>query len=87
MNRAADDLAPHCDALTLGAFMLALEPGYYLICSGWHSNFSKPLGDPKGAAAAGANGSLRREFSSGTTVTWSNADGINIEWAPEAGSV
>lgn len=87
VNRAADDLAPHCDALTLGAFMLALEPGYFVMCSGWHSNYSKPLGEPKGAAAATAGGEgLRREFASGTVVTWSSAGGIDIEWAAGAGT-
>lgn len=83
VNRDPTDLSPHCDYLTLGAFMLALEPGCYVLCSGWHANYSKPLGNPKSRAlrvGGAGEGALEREFESGTKVTWSKAAGIHIEW-------
>ena len=83
VNRDPEDFSPHCDELTLGVFMLALEPGCYVLCSGWHANYSKPLGNPisRAVRVGGEEGEgLVREFESGTKVSWSKTAGIHIEW-------
>ena len=55
----------------MSPLMLAVQRGAFLGCNGWDdSNFGKPLGDPIGPAQVAADGTMWRNFSSGTSVEW-----------------
>jgi len=68
-NRAAGDLASQCSDFVLASFLLALEPGCFLICNGWDPVFEQPLGRPDGPATT-HGGVMRRSFASGVVVEW-----------------
>jgi hypothetical protein len=40
-RRAADDLGSMCSKMEVGAFMLALRAGSYLLCNGWDDDFAR----------------------------------------------
>ena len=88
-NHDPADVSSTCSSDEVAAFMLAVEPGAFLGCNGWDpDNFGKPLGDPSGPAQVAADGTLWRNFSSGTSVLWSPAAPKGkrgrIQWAGDA---
>jgi hypothetical protein len=64
------DSASACSDDILAAFLLALEERVFLGCNGWDQRFSYALGSPTGPLQVQRDGSLLREFASGTNVTW-----------------
>jgi hypothetical protein len=75
-----------CTPNVLSQFLLAVEPGAYLLCNGWDARFGRPLGLPVGnATSSGASGSRvwRRAFASGVVATWfeQNRSG-DVHWPP-----
>ena len=83
------DVSSACSQDDVAAFMLAVQRGAFLGCNGWdESNFGKPLGDPMGPAQVAADGTMWRNFSSGTSVEWNprSAQGekSRIFWAGDA---
>merc|ERR1712060_234437 len=60
-----------CSESQLAAFLLAVEPGAFLLCNGWDDNFALPLGLPKSPAKQNLKtGGWSRRFLGGTSVTW-----------------
>ena len=59
-----------CTDDVVAAFALALEERAFLGCNGWDERFAQPLGVPLGLLETRPDGSLRRRFASGTSVTW-----------------
>ena len=64
------DISSACSDDLIAAFLLALQKGVFLGCNGWDSRFDLPLGDPVGPMQEGHDGSLSRQFASGTNVSW-----------------
>ena len=59
---------------TLAQFLIAIEPGMFLLCNGWDDRFDRPLGKPTGKATLdNATQTWTRGFASGATVTWDAA--------------
>lgn len=78
--RSETDLSSKCSQFELGSFMLAVEPGMYLICQGWAAEFERLLGAPLGPAVVSA-GMLTRQFESGTKVQWKlGSKDVTIKW-------
>ena len=69
INGDCTSTASICSQDEVAMFLLALEEGAFLSCSGWDEDFSKPLGKPLGPATA-KNDTVVRHFESGTYVTW-----------------
>ena len=66
LQRCSDDL--------VAQFLLAVEPGAFLLCNGWDARFGRPLGLPTGPPVAAAdNTTWSRSFASGVVATWNTA--------------
>ena len=68
LQRCSDDV--------LAQFLLAVEPGAFLLCNGWDARFGRPLGLPLAppAQAGGKNGTRwSRAFASGVVAHWDAA--------------
>jgi hypothetical protein len=69
LQRCSDDV--------LAQFLLAVEPGAFLLCNGWDARFGRPLGLPLAppAQAGGKNGTgtWSRAFASGVVARWDSA--------------
>ena len=63
----------------LALFLLALEPGAFLLCQGWDDRFGLQLGEPLGPATQHlGTGVWSRAFEHGTNATWANvSDGAS----------
>lgn len=73
-------LKSHCSESMVAAFLLAVEPGAFLLCNGWDDNFALRLGSPMGAAKHDAkSGAWSRNFAGGTKATWLNGTGT-VQW-------
>ena len=81
LARDPNDVGSKCSHQVVAAFMLALQPGCFLVCQGWDEMFAYPLGDPLGPAIT-ADGVMRRTFASGTSVEYDmSSEKANIRWA------
>ena len=81
LARAAGDLGSECSQAEIAAFMLALQPGCYLMCQGWDKQFEFQMGAPLGPAVS-RDGRLVRQFASGTRVEYITAtQTATIHWA------
>ena len=71
-----------CSVNTVAQFLLAVEPGVFLLCNGWDARFDRKLGLPTGKAVL--NNSMqvwKRSFASGVTATWDlKAKKGAVEW-------
>jgi len=74
------NITAHASTDVLAQFLLAIEPGAYLLANGWDERFSRPLGLPVGDAVV--EGTLwTRKFASGVVATYDTATGKgNIKW-------
>merc|ERR1719460_1580678 len=64
-------LESQCSETQVAAFLLAVEPGAFLLCNGWDESFALPLGSPTGPAKQNAKtGALSRKFAGGTRASW-----------------
>jgi len=75
-----DSLPSKCTESQLAVFLLALEPGAYVLCNGVADEFALPLGAPLAPAAQDSTGTWSRSFEGGTSVTWSDGEG-KVTWA------
>lgn len=76
-----DSLLSHCSETHLAVFLLALEPGAFLLCNGWSDEFALPLGAPLAPAAQDpSTGEWSRSFAGGTSATWKDGQG-KVIWA------
>jgi hypothetical protein len=70
----------YCSDDVLAQFLLAVEPGAYLLCNGWDTRFGRPLGHPTGPAASSGH-VWSRSFKSGVVATWNtNTNKGSITW-------
>merc|ERR1719446_199264 len=77
-------LPSQCDDSKVALFLLAVEPGAFLLCNGWDDKYSLPLGLPKSAAKQNSKtGAWSRSFVGGTRVTWLNGTGT-VHWSTSA---
>lgn len=70
--------ASTCKETLIATFLLAMEPGCFLLCNGWDADFGRPLGAPTGPAVL-KNGQWAREFTGGTRVSFANGTGT-VTW-------
>ena len=61
-----------CDQGILAQFLLAVEPGAFLLCNGYDDRFSRPLGKPLAPAKEDGSGSgvWTRSFAGGAKASW-----------------
>jgi len=79
-----DSLPSKCSESQIAAFLLALEPGAFVLCNGWDEHFDLPLGAPRASAVQDPKtGKWTRSFVGGTSVSWSDGHGT-VTWAPGA---
>ena len=65
-------------------FLLAIEPGCFLLCQGYDNEWGgAKLGPATGPATESADGSWSRKFESGTTATFVGGVG-KVMWATMA---
>ena len=77
-----------CGDTAIALFLLALEPGAFLLCQGWDERFGLPLGAPSGPATLHpGTGIWSRSFEHGTNVTWENATDGAGRWRVETSIV
>lgn len=58
-----------CTEDRVAQFLLAVEPGAYLLCNAWDERFGRPLGKPTGDAMLTGT-TWTRAFESGVIATW-----------------
>jgi hypothetical protein len=73
-----------CDETKVAAFLIAAEPGCFLLCNGYGAFQANKLGLPSGPAKVTTNGTtskptFTRTFASGTVATWSGGVG-SVKW-------
>jgi len=79
-----DSLPSQCSGTQVAAFLLALQPGAFLLCNGWDDKFALPLGNPLTPASQDSStGEWTRSFADGTRVSWTNGTGT-VTWAQAA---
>ena len=71
-----------CKVELVAAFLLAVEPGVFLLCNGWDDRFDRPLGLPTGKAVLdSATLVWSRSFASGVVATWNTTSGVGaVAW-------
>ena len=78
-------LESKCSESAVALFLLAVEPGAFLLCNGWDEHFGSPLGMPKGPAKKdAATGTWSRGFAGGAATTWLNGTGM-VRWGGGVG--
>ena len=78
--RGGSGFVSFCGETATALFLLALEPGCFLLCQGWDDRFGYKLGLPAGPAAFNAtDGSWSRAFLHGTSASWKNGTGV-VRW-------
>lgn len=78
--RRSTGFVSFCGETATALFLLALEPGCFLLCQGWDERFGLELGLPTGPATLNvSDGSWSREFKHGTSATWKNGAGV-VRW-------
>jgi len=80
-----EDMKNHCKEDQMAAFLIAVEPGAFILCNGFDNDlFTRPLGLPLAPAVQDPKtGTWSRSFIGGTNVTWNNGTG-HIQWASPA---
>merc|ERR1712151_326114 len=74
-------LPSQCTESQLAAFLLAVEPGAFILCNGWDEHFDLPLGEPLAPAIKNSKtGKWTRQFKGGARVSWIGGHG-NVTWA------
>ena len=60
-----------CSEALVAEFLMALEPGMFLLCNGWDDRFDRKLGKPLGKAVEdSASGVWSRAFAGGVKATF-----------------
>jgi len=76
----------HCSNDVVAQFLLAVEPGAYLLCNAWDERFQRPLGLPLGDATLRGT-AWTRKFASGVVASWdSKTKTGRIIWPSETAS-
>ena len=72
-----------CSQNVLAQFLLAVEPGAYLLCNAWDERFARPLGLPTGDPTVTGT-KWTRSFAGGVRAIWdTKSQKGSVEW-PEA---
>ena len=71
-----------CPDSAVAAFLLAVQPGAYLLCNGWDARFGRALGLPRGAAAYDAENKVwTRSFAGGAVASWNETAATgHVRW-------
>ena len=65
-----------CSSSHIAVFLLAVEPGCFLLCNGWDDRFDLALGVPKAKAVLNPKTKVwSRTFPSGVVATWNTTSG------------
>lgn len=74
-----NDTSAKCSESDVAAFLLAVEPGCFLLCNGYAAWQEYKLGQPRGPAKQDSSGTWTRSFAFGTVATWSGNTGT-VKW-------